>query len=62
MPEESETRIADRIRDVDKMRRKYCSYYTNTEFGNASYYDLCLSASKLGIDTCIDLICQLAQE
>lgn len=62
MPEESEARIADRIRDVDKMRRKYCAYYTNTEFGNASYYDLCLSASALGIDTCIDLICELAQK
>lgn len=62
MPEESEARIMDRIRDVDKMRRKYCSYYTNTEFGQASYYDLCLSASRLGVEKCVDLICQLAME
>ena len=62
MPDVSENRIADRIRDVDRMRKRYCSYYTNTEFGRAEYYDLCLSSSRLGIDKCIDIICELAEE
>jgi len=56
----SEAKIIERMRAVDKTRRKYCSYYTNTEFGVADFYDLCLSSSTLGVDTCVDIICQLA--
>lgn len=62
MPEVSETKIADRIKDVDRMRKKYCTYYTNTVFGSAEYYDICLSSSRIGIDKCIDIICDLAME
>lgn len=60
MPDSSEAKIIERMRAVDKTRRKYCSYYTNTEFGVADFYDLCLSSSTLGVDTCVDIICQLA--
>ena len=62
MPDATEAKISDEIRSIDKTRKKYCSYYTNTEFGVADYYDLCLSTSTLGIDTCVDLICDLAQK
>lgn len=62
MKEYSEEKISQHMRDVDKARRKYCSYYTDTEFGDAEYYDVCLSSSKLGIDTCVDIICGLAQK
>ena len=62
MPDESDTKIMDRMKQVDKKRRKYCSYYTNTTFGMSEYYDLCLNSSKLGIETCIDLICELAEK
>ena len=62
MPDESDAKIMDRMKQVDKKRRKYCSYYTNTVFGMSEYYDLCLNSSKLGIETCIDLICDLAQK
>ena len=62
MPDLSESKIIERMRAVDKTRRKYCSYYTNTEFGVADYYDLCLSSSTLGVDTCVDIICQLAEK
>ncbi len=51
MPDATEAKISDEIRSIDKTRKKYCSYYTNTEFGVADYYDLCLSTSTLGIDT-----------
>ncbi|MBR6143234.1 MAG: cytidylate kinase family protein [Treponema sp.] len=50
------------IRTVDKRRRKYCSYYTNTEFGDSRYYDLCLDSSSLGIDQCVKIICDIAKE
>lgn len=60
-PDASEAKIADQLASVDKRRRKYCAYYTNTEFGVAHYYDLCLKTSDLGIDTCAKLICDLAR-
>lgn len=62
MPDVPESKIIDRMASIDRMRRKYCAYYTDTEFGVADYYDICLNSSKLGIDTCVDIICQLAQQ
>ena len=62
MPEASDAKIIERMRAVDKTRRKYCAYYTDTEFGVADYYNLCLSSSALGVDTCVDIICQLAEK
>ena len=47
---------------IDKARKKYCFYYTNTEFGFADYYDVCLSTSSLGIETCEDIILKLAKD
>lgn len=61
MPGTTEARISEEMRSIDKARRKYCSYYTNTEFGEADYYDLSLNTGTLGIDKCIDIICELAQ-
>ena len=62
MPDATEARISEEIRSIDKARRKYCSYYTNTEFGVADYYDICLCTSTLGIDNCVELICGLARQ
>ena len=62
MPDYSEEKILEEMKAVDKARRKYCTYYTNTEFGNADYYDLCLKSSTLGIDACVDMICNLAEK
>ena len=53
-------KISDEIRAIDKARKKYCTYYTNTEFGMSEYYDISLSSSTLGIETCVDTICSLA--
>ena len=62
MPDYSESKILEEMKSVDKARRKYCTYYTNTEFGHADYYDLTLKSSTLGIDTCVDIICNLAEK
>lgn len=62
MPEYSESKILEEMKSVDKARRRYCTYYTNTEFGSADYYDLTLKSSSLGIDTCVDIICKIAEE
>ena len=60
MPDATEAKISEQIRVIDKARRKYCAYYTNTEFGVADYYDISLNSSSLGIETCIDTICNIA--
>lgn len=51
----------EQIKSIDRERRKYCAHYTNTEFGVADYYDVCLNTAKLGIDACVDTIVNLAQ-
>lgn len=62
MSDTSEAKIREQMHTIDKMRKQYCSYYTNTEFGVADYYDICLNTSNLGIHACIDIICNLAKE
>jgi len=57
----SEKQIEEKIKEVDRAREKYCSYYTNTEFGNADYYDLCLKSSTVGVDKCVEIICDIAR-
>lgn len=59
MPDE---KILEHMRSVDKTRAKYCKHYTHTTFGDASYYDLSVKSSTLGIDNCIDIICKAAME
>jgi cytidylate kinase len=61
MSDATEEKISEEIRVIDRMRRKYCTYYTNTEFGVADYYDITFNTSKLGIDNCADIICSLAK-
>ncbi len=60
MPGVSEDKILEDIHTVDRARKKYCKHYTNTEFGNSDYYDLCVKSSSLGIEKCIDMICDAA--
>ena len=55
-----ENKIVGLINTVDKRRRKYCEYYTNTRFGDAKNYDICLDSSRLGVEKCVDIICELA--
>jgi cytidylate kinase len=61
MPELSEAKVLDRLHSVDKARKKYCKHYTSTEFGNAAYYDLAVKSSTLGIEGCVDIICNSAK-
>lgn len=61
MPDSTTQQIEDMMKQVDKTRKKYCSYYTNTEFGNSDYYDMCLKSSTLDVDKCVELICNVAR-
>ncbi len=60
-PDLSYSELKDLLHDVDRGRSKYCSFYTQREFGLAENYDLCLCSSSLGIEKCVDIICDLAQ-
>ncbi len=61
MPEATEERILERLHAVDKARKKYCKHYTDTEFGSAEYYDLCLKSSNFGLEGCADIICSATE-
>ena len=61
MPDYTEEQILEKMRSVDKARKKYCSYYTNTVFGQADHYDMCLKSSTLGVDKCVDMICDISR-
>lgn len=61
MPDVPEAKVLERLHSVDKARKKYCKYYTHTEFGNVEFYDLSVKSSTLGIDNCVDIICNAAK-
>lgn len=47
------------IKEKDKRRASYYSYYTDVEWGIASNYDISLDSGKFGIDKCVDIIVDL---
>ena len=53
--------IKKRIQKKDKQRRTYYRYYTDQYWGEYRNYDLALDSGSLGEETCVDLICQLAE-
>lgn len=61
MPDQSEQKIAEHIKAIDKARCKFCTYYTKQQFGHADNYDICLNTSSLGIEQCVQIICSLAK-
>ncbi len=61
MPDMSDAQIIEKMKDVDKKRKKYCTYYTNTKFGNAEYYDMCIKVSSIGIDKAASILCSIAE-
>lgn len=61
-PNLSGNKLMEFFHSVDRGRIKYCNYYTKREFGLAENYDLCLCSSSLGIDKCVDIICNIASD
>ena len=62
MPDVPESKIYEELKAIDKSRRKHCMYYTDTTFGDSDYYDLCLKVSSLGLDQCVDIISEIAEQ
>lgn len=50
-----------RLEEKDKKRKVYYKNYTGRIWGMSSNYDISLNSGKLGIESCIDIIVELAQ-
>ena len=57
---ESEKSPKNRLNEKDKRRKVNYQHYTGRNWGEAKNYDLCLKSSTLGIETCADIIAEMA--
>ena len=53
---------AELAEEKDRKRAEYYNYYTFTDWGVASTYDLCLDSSILGIEGTADFIIEFARK
>ena len=58
---ESEKSPETRLKEKDKRRSVNYQHYTGRVWGAAKNYDICLNSSKLGIETCSDIILSLVK-
>lgn len=57
----TESQVAGEMKTIDRVRKKYCTYYTNANFGSMEQYDIALNSSRLGIDACVKAILALVK-
>ena len=58
---ESKDKPLRRIEDKDKKRAVNYKYYTDQVWGMSKNYHISLDSSKLGIDRCVELLADLAE-
>jgi len=56
---ESEKSPQARLNEKDKRRKVNYQHYTGRTWGYAENFDICLDSSKLGIETCTDILVKL---
>ncbi len=56
---ESEKTPMARLNEKDKRRKVNYQHYTGRNWGQAHNYDICLDSSKVGIDTCTEILVKL---
>ena len=44
------------LRDVDRNRARHYEYYTDSHWGRANEYDICINSSTLGIEKSADML------
>ncbi len=49
------------LKETDKKRSINYKYYTGREWGNRENYALMLNSTKLGIENCADIICEMCR-
>ena len=57
----SEKSPTARIQEKDKRRRVNYQHYTGRTWGMSQNYDISLDTGVLGIDQCVDIICQIVE-
>lgn len=50
-----------RLQEKDSKRKVYYKHYTNGNWGEAGNYDVCLDSGTLGVDKCVDIVCDIAE-
>lgn len=56
---ESEKSPQTRLNEKDKRRKVNYQHYTGRNWGSTHNYDICLDSSKLGIETCTEILVNL---
>ena len=56
------TEIQKKIQKTDAARRAYYEQFTEKKWGDSHNYTLCLDTGVLGVDTCVQLICDAARK
>ena len=59
---ESEKSPEARLNDKDSRRAVNYKHFTGRDWGRCENYHLALDSGALGIDTCVELICRMAQK
>ena len=53
--------LKKRLQEKDSKRKVYYKHYTNQTGGEAQNYHLCLNSGLIGVDKCVDIICDIAE-
>ena len=53
--------LKKRLQEKDSKRKVYYKHYTNRNWGEAENYDICLDSGKLGVDKCVEIVCDIAE-
>lgn len=57
-----EKEASHRIKHINRMRRQFFDFYSDTAWGQSESYDMMLSSSRFGIDGCVNLIVNYLKE
>ena len=58
---ETDKKIENRLKDKDARRKVFYRSFTMREWGMCSNYHLSLDSGVIGIEKCVDIICDLAR-
>lgn len=56
---ETDVKPLQRVKTKDKQRMSYYHFYTDRQWGDAHNYDISLDSGTVGVDKCVDIICEL---
>lgn len=58
----AENKAVHRLKHINRMRKQFFDFYSDTTWGHSESYDMMLSSSKLGIDGCVKMIISCIKE